>query len=507
MPILPFGPWEPDSSGVDARDDGGRVVLQVAKNVYPTKTGYGPVPSLSAITPNALSATETCVGLTFARQSSSGGYLLFAGTRTKLFMYASDTQTWTDVSRTSGGAYNVSTDDYWSFAQFGNQLIAVNFNDDPQVIDVNSPSHFVALGGSPPKARYVTVVGDFVVLGCLSTNERKVRNSAINDAAGWTVGTNLCDEQEFPDGGRVTGIAGGEFGWILQEKSIRKMDFHAGADIAFSFERVEREHGAAAGYSVVSTINAVFFLSDDGFYAFGANGLVPIGAQRINKWFQQNSDTVRFFSVVAFADPYAPRIAWAFFNAASSTTFDRLLIYDWQLDRWSYGEVSAQFWATSVTSGLTLEGLDIYGSIDPDGMGGGVPYSLDSRVWEGGRPVIGAIDTSGRLSFLEAPTPLDARLTTAPLRLNASARANVSAVEPVGVFNGASLAIRVGRRERTQEAIDYTAVIAPSERSGIARMKASGRFHEIETSITQGPGALWTHAQGLDVTATADGRK
>src|SRR5262249_27044852 len=350
-------------------------------------------------------------------------------------------------------------DDYWSFAQFGTQLIAVNINDDPQVINVDSPSNFAALSGSPPRARYVTVVGDFAVLGCLSTNDRKVRNSAINDATGWTVGTNLCDEQEFPDGGRVTGIAGGEFGWILQEKSIRKMDFHAGADIAFSFERVEREHGAAAGYSVVSTINAVFFLSDDGFYAFGANGLVPIGAQRVNKWFQQNSDTAPFFSVVAFADPYAPRIAWAFFNAASSTTFDRLLIYDWQLDRWSYGEVSAQFWATSVTTGLTLEGLDIYGSIDT-----GVPYSLDSRVWEGGRPVIGAIDTAGRLSFLESASLLAATLTTAPLRLNPSARAFVGAVEPMGVFNGAALVIRVGRREHTQEAVDYTTSIAPSAR-------------------------------------------
>src|SRR5262245_6235216 len=407
MPILSFGPWEPDSSGIDARDDAGRVILQTARNVYPTKTGYGPVPDLSAITPSLLSATgEVCVGLTFARQTS-GGYLIFAGTRTKLKKYDSGTQTWTDVSRLSVGIYNVSTDDYWSFAQFGTQLIAVNINDDPQVISVDSPSNFSALPGSPPRARYVTVIGDFVVLGCLSTNDRKVRNSAINDATGWTVGTGLCDEQEFPDGGRVTGVAGGELGWILQEKSIRKMDFHAGADIAFSFERVEREHGAAAGYSVVSTINAVFFLSDDGFYAFGASGLVPIGAQRINKWFQQNSDTARFFSVVAFADPYAPRIAWAFFNAASSTTFDRLLIYDWQLDRWSYGEVSAQFWATSVTSGLTLEGLDIFGSIDT-----GVPYSLDSRVWEGGRPVIGAIDTSGRLSFLESAAPLDATLTT-----------------------------------------------------------------------------------------------
>src|SRR5262245_27202747 len=163
MPILSFGPWEPDSSGIDARDEAGRVILQTARNVYSTKTGYGPVPGLSAITSSPLSATETCVGLAFARQSS-GGYLIFAGTRTKLFMYDSNSQSWIDKSRTSGGPYNVSTDDYWSFAQFGTQLIAVNVNDDSQVINVDSPASFAALPGSPPRARYVTVVGDFVVL-------------------------------------------------------------------------------------------------------------------------------------------------------------------------------------------------------------------------------------------------------------------------------------------------------------------------------------------------------
>ena len=57
---------------------------------------------------------------------------------------------------------------------------------------------------------------------------RKVRNSGINDATSWTLGVSLCDEQEFPDGGRITGIAGGEFGYVVQEKSVRQMIFQPG---------------------------------------------------------------------------------------------------------------------------------------------------------------------------------------------------------------------------------------------------------------------------------------
>jgi hypothetical protein len=489
---IPFGPWEPDAAGVDAN------VLLVAKNTWPATGGYIPVPSLSAISTSALSTR--CVGMTFAR-TAAGGWLIFAGTATKLYKYESGA--WTDVSRLAGGDYNVPSDDYWSFTQFGGKLIAANINDDPQVIDVDSgASNFSALGGSPPRARYVTVVGDFVVLGALSSDPRAVRNSAINDSAGWTVGTNLCDEQSFADGGRVTGTAGGEYGYVLQEKAIRRMIFQPGSDIAFRYERVEAEHGGAAGYSIVATVNAIFFLSDDGFYAFGSAGLVPIGGQKVNKWFRSNSDTTRFFSVIAFADPFAPRIGWAFYSSAGSTHLDRVLFYDWQLNAWSYAEVTAQYWASIATAGVTLEELDAYGDID----GGGIPYPFDSRVWEGGRPVIGAVDGDGKLAFLEGTTPLTALFRTTSLHLSPGYRSDAHSVYPLGVINGASPTIRVGRRESTQASVTYTDNLAPSSLSGVIKVKATGRVHEFELTMTQASGTNWTHVQGLDVEPIRLGR-
>jgi hypothetical protein len=488
--MIQYGPWEPDSAAVNA------AVMAAAKNVYPTKTGYGPIPSLSEEGSGALAAK--CFGK-FSARTSAGGYISFAGTQTKLYRKVSGV--WTDYTRTSGGDYNVPTDDYWSFVQFGSLVIACNINDDPQVIDIDTgATAFAALSGSPPRARYAAVVGDFVILACVSTNNRKARNSAINDATGWTVGTNLCDEQEFADGGRVTGIAGGEFGYVLQERSIRRMIFQPGSDTAFRFERVEKERGAAAGYSLAATINAVFFLSDDGFYSFGSQGLTPIGSQRVNKWFRENSDTERYFSVLAFTDPYSPRICWAFYNATGSANFDRLLVYDWSLDRWSYAEIEAQYWCASVTAGLTLEDLDVYGSIDT-----GVPFSLDSRVWEGGQPVISAINTSYKEAYLEGSTPLTATLLTAPLQLNPTGRSLVQATEPIGVFNDATLAVRVGKREHTKNAVVYTTSATPSTRTNIARTRASGRLHEVELTITQSTGTAWKHAQGVDLQFRPDG--
>ena len=482
-----FGPWEPDAAGVDAG------VMLVAKNVWPSKVGYIPIPSLDGISIDELPAK--CIGLAFAR-TSAGGWVIFAGTTTNLYKFESNA--WVEYTRVSGGDYAVPTDDYWSFTQFGSKLIAVNIADDPQVIDVDTgATAFSALGGSPPRARYVAVVGDFVVLASLSSSDRKQRNSAINDSAGWTVGTNLCDEQEFPDGGRITGLAGGENGYTVQEKSIRRMIFQPGSDIAFRYERVEAEHGAAAGYSLASTANTIFFLANDGFYSFNQNGLVPIGAQRVNKWFRANCDASRYFAVIAFADPFAPRVGWAFYNAAGSTNFDRVIWYDWQLDRWSYAEMEAQFWSSLVTAGVTLEDLDVYGDID----GGGIPYPFDSRVWEGGAPVIGAVSSSGTMSFLEGGLPLAAVFASSPLRLNPGYRSKEFEIEPLGVLHDVAPTLRIGKRENTQVAQTYTSATAPSSVTGIWRMTASGRVHDFEVTLTQSSGTNWEHMQGLDILA------
>lgn len=495
MNDLPFGPWEPDSAGIDTQ------VLVTAKNVYALKNGYGPVPGLLPFGTDAL--PDKCVGAAYVR-TATGGYVLIVGTRTALYRLIATS--WVDVSRLVGGVYAVPQDEYWSMTQYGSKLIVVNFSDDPQVIDIDGGDvNFTQLSPDAPKARYIGVVGDFAVLAALSDNPRKLRNSAINDSAGWVVGTNLCDEQEFADGGRITGFAGGEFGWCLQEKAIRRMIFVPGGGIAFKFERIEQEHGATAGYSLVSTANGIYFLSSDGFYQLNGNGLTAIGADRVNGWFHSNSDLSRLFSVIAFSHPFAPRIAWAFYNSAGSLNFDRVIQYDWHLDRWMYTEVEAQYWFTFGTPGTTLEQLDVYGDMD----GGLIPYPLDSRVWEGGTAVIGTVNTLGGLSFLEGSDPLDALLLTSPMRLNPGGRAKIGegGLEPVGVFGNATPSLRIGRQENNNDAVSFTSASTPSTRSGVARMRASGRMMQIEMSITQAGGTVWSHAQGVTIDAMADGSR
>jgi hypothetical protein len=401
----------------------------------------------------------------------------------------------------AGGNYAVPAGDYWSFTQFGSKVIAVNIADNPQTIDIDTgATNFSLLGGSPPKAKYVTVVGDFVFLANISTLPLRIINSSINDTTGWTVGVNLCDTQDFPDGAAINGLAGGEFGWVLQERAIRRAIFQPGNDQAFRYERVERERGAISGYSLVAVRDKIFFYADDGFYSFDTqNGLQPIGHQRVNTWFRENSDSSRKASIVGFTDPSGPRAIWAFYGS-TATFFDQIIIYDWGIDQWSHASQTAQFWGRQVTTSITLEGLNTYGSIDT-----GVPFSLDSPVWQGGIPVIMGITSFGRLAFLNGSTPLNATLLTSPQQLTPAGRSFVQGVEPIGLFNDAIQTLRVGKREHSKNSVVYSGAITPSTRSGIGRMRSSGRIHQFEQNLSQTSGLMWKFAEGIDVDANPDG--
>jgi hypothetical protein len=495
---LQYGGWEPDSVSVGATDPNGAVLLEEARNVFAGRYGYKPMLSLGAVADTALPAG--CRGLVVARLAT-GAHAIFAGTATKLYKYDTANLDWDDYTRTVGGDYSLATGDYWSFDQFGNLLLAVAPGEDPQKFDVDGVGvNFAALGGSPPKARYVKTIGDFVFLAALDSNTRSLQNSALNDAEGWTAGTNLSDTQTFAEHGAITGIHGGEFGWIAQEHAIRRMTFHAGADIAFTYDEIETERGSSARYASLTRGNRMFFLGDEGFFAHDGQTLHAIGNSRVNDWFKTNSDVNRYDEIIAFADPTGSRVMWAFHSSSNSTYFDRTIAFDWELNKWTYSTQGAQFWASLTSAAWTLEGIGAaFPNIET------VPYSFDSRVWAGGRPTLGAVDAAGFLGFLEG-SPLTALLRTGSVQFAAGKRASVRSIEPIGTINGATVTGRIGRREQTADATSYVNVSA-SSRTGVLRTKASGRLHRLEITVTQDSGTNWGQIRGLEVDLVPAGER
>jgi hypothetical protein len=97
------------------------------------------------------------------------------------------------------------------------------------VFDLSSATSFSNCAGSPPQAAYISVVGRFLVLSGLLSNPYRIQWSGLNATTTWTSGVNSSDFQDFPDGGVVRGVAGGEFGTVFQDQAIRRMSYIPGS--------------------------------------------------------------------------------------------------------------------------------------------------------------------------------------------------------------------------------------------------------------------------------------
>src|SRR5260370_39198734 len=133
----------------------------------------------------------------------------------------------------------------WQFAQFGNNVIAVQANANPQVFDITAAAAFSDLGGGPPPARYIATVGRFLVLTGLYGTPYRVQWSGLNSITTWTSGIFQSDYQDFPDGGFVRTMARGEFGGTAQDTMFRRMTFTPASARLFPFHKIARDHGVS----------------------------------------------------------------------------------------------------------------------------------------------------------------------------------------------------------------------------------------------------------------------
>ncbi len=330
----------------------------------------------------------------------------------------------------------------------------------------------------------------------LSSNNRKIRWSAVDDPTGWTVGTNLCDEQEFPDNGPVLGVSGGEIGYVVQDRGIRTMQFLPGdTNFIFTFSRVLKERGCISPYGFTTVGNTLYFAAEDGFYALLGQQVFTIGQDKVNEWFVANSDPGGR-AVLQCVSAFRPYVFWAYYSTSNMSAYDKIILFDWSQQKWARGSIAAEVWGVIATTGLDL---DTTGSEPGDSLADSTAQSLDSAAYIGGRPLVGAVNASGYLSALNGPN-LQSTLETAEVHPAPGYRAFVTSAYPRG--DAADGTITVSTRERLQDSPAWGSPIA-LEITGSAAIFRTGRLHRFRY-ITPA-GGVWTHAQGIDIEAQPDG--
>ncbi len=479
--------------------------------MLPDPTGFRPLPGLAGAS-NAL--PETCIGAAVMLEAD-GTTHAFAGTASSLYKLGTGS-VWVDVSHGEAildqagntildqagniiygvGTYATGAGERWQFARFGDLAIAVTNTADVQKFDVSASTEFTALGGTPPRARYVAVVRDFLVLGCLFGEERKIHWSGINNVEHWTAGTQSSDTQEFPDGGPVRGMIGGETGYIFQANAVVRMIF-TGGDTIFQFDQVEGGRGLVAPYSLVQSSRTAYYLANDGFYSFDIAGGAssPLGVGKWAQWFADDIKPGTESQVLGGLDPAQRLVVWAYTPRSSTGQLPtRLLFYRWDLEEATYADIQISALAQWLTAGVTLDDLGAFGTLDT------LPFSLDSPVWKGGSGILGLFGTDNTLSFLSGPA-MEGQIITAD-GFKAGARVLVTATRPQ--VDTTTVTVAIAARERDGDVVAFAGDEA-LEDTGEAPAHVSGNY--VRARITVGEGANWAALKGIETKVRARGRR
>jgi hypothetical protein len=491
MTVLPFADWKPDLSPYKAASS------QLIQNVFPRLDGYGPVASVS---PYSQALPGACRGYFYARNADQS-VTVFAATASKLYKLNNTDFSWTDVSKAGGSYTAAGNGEQWQFAQFNNFVIAAQINTVPQVFDLTSSSAFADLGGSPPPARYVAVVNRFVVLSGLGTaTPYRIQWSGLNAVTTWTAGVNSSDFQDLPDGGVVRAIGGGETGLITQDGSLRRMIFAPGAPYVFQIERVAQDKGIFAPLSLVRAGDRLFFCGNDGFYMIMPGGYpIPIGKERFDRTFFADVDAGQLHLVIGGSDPRATRVYWTYKSlAGSASLFDKILVYDYGIERAALIVQSGEYLATLARPGLTLEGLDaISGSIDA------LTFSLDD-VATSALAQLSIVDSSHKLGFFGGPLAggpaLEATLDTAEQTLDR--RMRIKGFRPM--TDAPTCYGSIGARETLQSSVAYSSEQAVNGK-GLCPANVSTRLARGRVRIPAG--TTWTFASGVEPMVAQEGKR
>lgn len=486
--IIPAGEYLPDLPPID--NPGALTALNC---VPKTLLSYGPWKKPAVIS-NALDTRPLGA---FSATAYNNTVFTFAGDVEKLYRYASGS--FSDVSRTAGYAtasnYYTSVSIGWHFTQFNNIALATNYSDEIQAWTLGTSSIFADLASSAPKAKYLAVVGDFLV----AANTDDSFDGAIPLRLWWSpIGapatddwgnTNLqSDFRTLPSGRQITGITGGEYGVIFCERSIYRMTY-AGPPVIFSIDEVESDKGCIAPGSLAQKGDIRFYLAEDGFQMMRGIQSIPIGSQKINNTFFNDLDQTNIGRIVSTIDN-ARNLYLVAYPGEGSTSGrpNKILAYNYEIGRWAEIEQQLDYIGALRSEALTVEGLGaIYTAVED------IPGSIDSSVYAGGTNYLAMFDMDKKLADFSGDNAA-MTLDTAERNLSGDG-GKVILRKARAMVDNANATISLGARNQTDETPTFSTAASRNSVTGLCSFKNKARYHRGRIGIAEGE--VWTECYGL----------
>jgi len=476
--VFEFGPWMPDKADMTVSEG----VLR-ALNVIPAASGYAPWKTFNSVS-SALTAYPR--GAVQTRDDTDAVFQ-YAGDASKLYRNVSDT--WTDSSKVGG--YSTATGERWEFGRWKGTVIATNYADNPQTIDLGG-STFADLT-TALKFKHIAVVRDFVFAGY--TNDAtdgevpwRVRWPAIGDPTDWTVSAATQADYRDLTQRKIQRIFGGEYGVIMQDESITRAQY-VGTPTIFQLDETVPGLGLLAPGAAVRANDIIFFLSSKGFFQLTSGSRAdPIGLNQVDDTVLADIDATYSYRITAVADPRGHRIFWGYPGQGSiSGQPNKIVCYDFGRQKWSeIAQVHELLWEAS-SSAVTLEGLDsLYSSIDD------MDISLDSPTWVGGQRGVSMFDENYKHGFFDGAAR-EALIETGEFMFSADVRSKVKGFRPFVEGDDVTLSARVGSRNDVSDVVSYTEPL--SKRGGRIPCRVNARYNRFELTIS----GDWSKAVGVMV--------
>ena len=485
MQKIAFGEWLPDQP--EHNNPG----ANVATNVYYSLNSYKRFPSLVNYSSNNIGKDSRGAG---SFRDDSNNVYNFVATNTDLYQLDGGTFT------SRKGSLTGTNSDFWTFTQFGNYVIASNGVDAPQYYLMGTSTNFAnlsAIASGVPTFKVSGVVRDFLVTGNLTTGANTINWSGINDITEWTAGTKQSDSQTLPgSGGQIVHITSGEIGYVFRQNQIIRMDYVGGSTV-FRLSVISPNRGAVNGRTVCQDNRQVFFYADDGFFQIDGDNVIPIGAEKVNRFFDVDLNKAFSDRICAAVDPFNQLALWLYpsANNTSNTTgiCDRILIYNYATKKWSLANANASTIFSQFVGAYTVELMDIIsGNLDQ------INIALDTDFWSGGQLLLGAIDNNYKAAIFSG-TANEGEIETSEVELYPGLRSNVQSVRPIV---DAEATVTIKTRDRLADTVTSSSEISMNS-TGVNPVRQSGRY--IKINVKTPSGVAWSDAQGIELVASRSG--
>lgn len=517
---IPLEQWTPDLSPLVAQDQ-----LQVARNVLPKTGGYAPMPSLSNLNSKVLPFAPRGA---YRGKAADGTNLFFAGvedttsTVFKIFHFKPTDvgggvieYDWVDVSK-AAGYLSIGVNRRCEFAQSGQVFVCASYTNATQALNLSTGLTFEDIPGAP-RAHHAAVGDGPLWLGDLYANDLGVLPNAVAWSAfnnplyfptpGTDEATAVLSGRTIleGDGGPVQAIVpGAEVVAIFQQEAIWRADF-IGGDVVWDFDNVVENVGCLVKGAAVAIERGVFFLSQDGWRLFNYTASENIGKDRVNDWFFEQYDPDYPEALSIARDPKQTRVWVSFAAKGNSGVPNRVMVYDWKLDRFSYGETTVYSMIGAGQVPPSLDSPDVAGDrdvLEDDLTGSGdLNYgilSFDDRVASTAIQAIGGFDSTFRLAEF-AGANLAGVVQSGWKELAPGSRAFLSGVR--GHVIGSDVKLQVAGiqdeflEENTEDLpeLDFGTEIA-REKNGLWPIRLDARYHAFRINL----GSQWREAGFYD---------